>query len=349
MFEVDCIFWNVDVRMFFNNVNVLFVYIDEFIGKEEIVDVVFGLIVGFIKLKKDGKMEVINNVDIVKLGINFVNNYGEIMLGNGVYIVKIIVEINGENGIKEIQIIVILFIIVNLIIVEIISQYIFDLVFYVNGVLIVIDGILIDLSIMIFVKDGVVIDYIGLKVVKELIVSGIVLIMGVDVKVNIVYDVKGLKVIYLGGCLYDMLVFKVKFVDFKIYIVDMVKVSFLFVLGNVEDVNSDKVFYVEKVDFKVGIVNFYKVINVGGKFVVDDKVVVVGFDVLVDGIDKIFVFDLIKVEVFEKNDIVVIVQKRIIVDINVVVFVKLIVINVDGINVIVYVLFIVIVKVYLVQ
>ena len=42
-----------------------------------------------------------NNADIAKLGINFVNNYGEIMLGNGVYTAKITVEINGENGTKR--------------------------------------------------------------------------------------------------------------------------------------------------------------------------------------------------------------------------------------------------------
>ena len=69
--------------------------------EEETVDVVSGLIAGFTKLKKDGKTEATNNADIAKLGINFVNNYGETMLGNGVYTAKITVEINGENGTKR--------------------------------------------------------------------------------------------------------------------------------------------------------------------------------------------------------------------------------------------------------
>ena len=101
MSEADRILWNADARMLLNNTNVSFVYTDESTGKEETVDVVSGLIAGFTKLKKDGKTEATNNADIAKLGINFVNNYGEIMLGNGVYTAKITVEINGENGTKE--------------------------------------------------------------------------------------------------------------------------------------------------------------------------------------------------------------------------------------------------------
>ena len=64
--------------------------------------------------------------------------------------------------------------------------------------------------------------------------------------------------------------------------------------------------------------------------------VVVGFDALVDGTDKTFASDLIKVEVSEKNDIVVTAQKRITVDTNVVVPVKLTVTNADGTNATVY-------------
>ena len=139
-----------------------------------------------------------------------------------------------------------------------------------------------------------------------------------------------------GGRSYDMPAFKVKFVDSKTYIADMAKASFSLVSGNAEDANSDKVFYAEKADSKAGIVNFYKVTNAGGKFVADDKVVIVGFDALVDGTDKTFASDLIKVEVSEKNDIVVTAQKRITVDTNVVVPVKLAVTNADGTNATVY-------------
>ena len=154
MSEADRILWNADARMLLNNTNVSFVYTDESTGKEETVDVVSGLIAGFTKLKKDGKTEATNNADIAKLGINFVNNYGEIMLGNGVYTAKITVEINGENGTKETQTIVIPFTIANPTTAEITSQYTFDPAFYANGVLTVIDGTSIDLSTMISVKDG---------------------------------------------------------------------------------------------------------------------------------------------------------------------------------------------------
>ena len=349
MSEADRILWNADARMLLNNTNVSFVYTDESTGKEETVDVVSGLIAGFTKLKKDGKTEATNNADIAKLGINFVNNYGEIMLGNGVYTAKITVEINGENGTKETQTIVIPFTIANPTTAEITSQYTFDPAFYANGVLTVIDGTSIDLSTMISVKDGAAIDYTGLKAAKELTVSRTVLTMGADAKANTAYDVKGLKVTYLGGRSYDMPAFKVKFVDSKTYIADMAKASFSLVSGNAEDANSDKVFYAEKADSKAGIVNFYKVTNAGGKFVADDKVVVVGFDALVDGTDKTFASDLIKVEVSEKNDIVVTAQKRITVDTNVVVPVKLTVTNADGTNATVYASFTVTVKAYPVQ
>ena len=77
--------------------------------------------------------------------------------------------------------------------------------------------------------------------------------------------------------------------------------------------------------------------------------VVVGFDALVDGTDKTFASDLIKVEVSEKNDIVVTAQKRITVDTNVVVPVKLTVTNADGTNATVYASFTVTVKAYPVQ
>ena len=66
--------------------------------------------------------------------------------------------------------------------------------------------------------------------------------------------------------------------------------------------------------------------------VADDKVVIVGFDALVDGTDKTFASALIKVEVSEKNDIIVTAQQRITVDTNVVVPVKLTVTNADGTN-----------------
>ena len=173
--------------------------------------------------------------------------------------------------------------------------------------------------------------------------------MGADAKANTAYDVKGLKVTYLGGRSYDMPAFKVKFVDSKTYIADMAKASFSLVSGYAEDANSDKVFYAEKADSTAGIVNFYKVTNAGGKFVADDKVVVVGFDALVDGTDKTFASDLIKVEVSEKNDIVVTAQKRITVDTNVVVPVKLTVTNAAGTNATVYASFTVTVKAYPVQ
>ena len=104
MSEADRILWNADARMLLNNTNVSFVYTDESTGKEETVDVVSGLIAGFTKLKKDGKTEATNNVDIAKLGINFVNNYGETMLGNGVYTAKISADYEG----KEIKLICIL-------------------------------------------------------------------------------------------------------------------------------------------------------------------------------------------------------------------------------------------------
>lgn len=103
---------------------------------------------------------------------------------------------------------------------------------------------------MISVKDGAAIDYTGLKAAKELTVSGTVLTMGADAKANTAYDVKGLKVTYLGGRSYDMPAFKVKFVDSKTYIADMAKASFSLVSGNAEDANSDKVFYAEKLILK---------------------------------------------------------------------------------------------------
>ena len=102
MSEADRILWNADARMLLNNTNVSFVYTDESTGKEETVDVVSGLIAGFTKLKKDGKTEATNNADIAKLGINFVNNYGEICWAM-VYTAKITVEINGENGTKKLR------------------------------------------------------------------------------------------------------------------------------------------------------------------------------------------------------------------------------------------------------
>ena len=74
-----------------------------------------------------------------------------------------------------------------------------------------------------------------------------------------------------------------------------------------------------------------------------------GFDALVDGTDKTFASDLIKVEVSEKNDIIVTAQKRITVDTNVVVPVKLTVTNADGTNATVYASFTVTVKAYPVQ
>ena len=64
---------------------------------------------------------------------------------------------------------------------------------------------------------------------------------------------------------------------------------------------------------------------------------------------KTFASDLIKVEVSEKNDIVVTAQKRITVDTNVVVPVKLTVTNADGTNATVYASFTVTVKAYPVQ
>ena len=134
MSEADRILWNADARMLLNNTNVSFVYTDESTGKEETVDVVSGLIAGFTKLKKDGKTEATNNADIAKLGINFVNNYGEIMLGNGVYTAKITVEINGEMEQKKLRLIVIPFTIANPTTAEITSQYTFDPAFYANGV-----------------------------------------------------------------------------------------------------------------------------------------------------------------------------------------------------------------------
>ena len=76
--------------------------------------------------------------------------------------------------------------------------------------------------------------------------------------------------------------------------------------------------------------------------------VIVGFDALVDGTDKTFASDLIKVEVSEKNDIIVTAQKRITVDTNVVP-VKLTVTNADGTNATVYASFTVTVKAYPVQ
>ena len=123
------------------------------------------------------KTEATNNADIAKLGINFVNNYGETMLGNGVYTAKITVEINGENGTKKLRLLLFRSLSLSLTTAEITSQYTFDPAFYANGVLTVIDGTSIDLSTMISVKDGAAIDYTGLKAAKELTVSGTVLTM----------------------------------------------------------------------------------------------------------------------------------------------------------------------------
>ena len=350
MSEADRILWNADADMKLHNTNVSFVYTDENTGKEVTVESMSGLIDGFTKLKKDGKTETTNNADIAKLGINFAANYGEATLGNGVYTAKVTVNINGENGTKETQTIVIPFTIANPTAAEIASQYSFDPAFYANGVLTVIDATAIDLSTMISAKDGASIDYTGLKVAKELTVSNeSTLTMGDNAKPNTAYEVKGLKVTYLAGRSFDMPAFNVKFVDSKTYIADMAKASFSLISGNGADANSDMVFYAEKANDKVTpkIVNFYKVTNAGGKFVADDKVAIEAF--IEDGKDKKeFASDLIKVAP-SGNDIVVTALKRITVDTNVVVPVKLTVTNADGSNSTVYTSFTVTVKAYPVQ
>ena len=142
--------------------------------------------------------------------------------------------------------------------------------------------------------------------------------------------------------------FNVKFVDSKTYIADMAKASFSLISGNDADANSDKVFYAEKADSKAGIVNFYKVTNAVGKFVADDKVAIDGFKAWVNDADKDFASDLIKVEA-SGNDIVVTALKRITVDTNVVVPVKLTVTNADQSTSTVYTSFTVTVKAYPVQ
>jgi len=346
MSEADRILWNADANMYLGKTDVSFVYTDENTGKEVTVESMYGLITEFTKLQKDGKTEATNNADFAKLGINFAANYGTAILGNGVYTAKLAIQISD----KEIQTIVIPFTIANPTAAEIASQYSFDPAFYANGVLTVIDETAIDLSTMISAKDGASIDYTGLKAAKELTVSGTTLTMGDNAKPNTAYEVKGLKVTYLGDRSFDMPAFNVKFVDSKTYIADMAKASFSLISGNDADANSDMVFYAEKANDKVTpkIVNFYKVTNAGGKFVADDKVAIDGFKALVNDADKAFASDLIKVEASE-NDIKVTALKRITVDTNVVVPVKLTVTNADGSKSPVYTSFTVTVKAYPVQ
>ena len=173
--------------------------------------------------------------------------------------------------------------------------------------------------------------------------------MSTDAKTNTAYEVKGLKVTYLGDRSFDMPAFNVKFVDSKTYIADMAKASFSLISGNDADANSDKVFYAEKADSKTGIVNFYKVTNAVGKFVADGKVAIAEFAALVNGADKTFTSELIKVQIESDNDIKVTALKRITVDTNVVVPVKLTVTNADNTTTTVYTSFTVTVKAYPVQ
>ena len=309
------------------------------------------LVSAIVLCDKEGKNEGIN-AKATNLKVKFAANYGNIDFEKGKVTVYATVKMKQADGsIASVQTIAIPVTLKNPTAAEIAAQYTFDPAFYANGVLTVIDETAIDLSTMISAKDGASIDYTGLKAAKELTVSNeSTLTMGDNAKPNTAYEVKGLKVTYLGDRSFDMPAFNVKFVDSKTYIADMAKASFSLISGNDADANSDMVFYAEKANDKVTpkIVNFYKVTNAGGKFVADDKVAIDGFKALVNDADKAFASDLIKVEASE-NDIKVTALKRITVDTNVVVPVKLTVTNADGSKSPVYTSFTVTVKAYPVQ
>jgi len=346
MSEADRILWNADAWMNLNNKNVDFVYTDEATGKEVTVEGMGGLISNITKLQKDGKTVATKNADVAKLGINFVSNYADFMLGNGVYTAKVTVDINGDNGTKETQTIVIPFTIANPTAAEIASQYTFDPAFYANGVLTVLDATSIDLSTMITAKAGAVIGYTDLEADEALTVSGTTLEMTSDAKVGTAYDVEGLKVTYLGGRSFDMPAFKVKFVDSKAYTTDMAKANFSLVSGDDTDKNSDMIYYAEKA--ATGKPNFYNVKNATGKFVVASNVTIDSF--IGDADDAVvFTSDLINVEKDGTNNIKVTATKRITVDTPVVVPVKLTVTNADTSTSTVYASFTVTVKAYPVQ
>ena len=346
MSEADRILWNADANINLYNTDVDFVYTDEATGKEVKEEGMSGLISNITKLQKDGKTVATKNADIAKLGINFVSNYANFMLGNGIYTVKVTVDINGETSTKETQTIVIPFTIANPTAAEIASQYTFDAAFYANGVLTVLDAPSIDLSTMITAKAGAAIDYADLEADEALTVSGTTLEMTSDAKVGTAYDVEGLKVTYLGGRSFDMPAFKVKFVDSKAYTTDMAKANFSLVSGDDTDKNSDMIYYAEKA--ATGKPNFYNVKNATGKFVVASNVTIDSF--IGDADDAVvFTSDLINVEKDGTNNIKVTATKRITVDTPVVVPVKLTVTNADTSTSTVYASFTVTVKAYPVQ
>ena len=308
------------------------------------------LVTSIVLCDKDGKNEGVN-AKATNLKVKFATNYGStIDFEKGKVTVYATVKMKQADGSDApVQTIAIPVTLKNPTAAEIASQYSFNPAFYANGVLTVIDANNIDLSTMISTKDGATIDYTGLKTAKELTVNKSTLIMSADAKTNTAYEVKGLKVTYLGDRSFDMPAFNVKFVDSKTYIADMAKASFSLISGNDADANSDKVFYAEKADSKAGIVNFYKVTNAVGKFVADGKVAIAEFAALVNGADKTFTSELIKVETESDNDIKVTALKRITVDTNVVVPVKLTVTNADNTTTTVYTSFTVTVKAYPVQ
>ena len=358
--EASRILWNADASLVkggqveidgttYSNVQAVWEHENEY--GDIVTTVVDDLVSDIVLCDKEGKNEGVN-AKATNLKVKFAANYGNtIDFGKGKVTVYATVSIEQAGSAKPVQTtIVIPVTLKNPTAAEIAAQYTFDPAFYANGVLTVIDATAIDLGTMISAKDGASIDYTGLKAAKELTVSGTTLTMGDNAKANTAYEVKGLKVTYLGGRSFDMPAFNVKFVDSKTYIADMAKASFSLISGNDADANSDMVFYAEKANDKVTpkIVNFYKVTNAGGKFVADDKVAIDGFKARVNDADKAFASDLIKVEASE-NDIKVTALKRITVDTNVVVPVKLTVTNADGSESPVYTSFTVTVKAYPVQ
>ena len=243
-----------------------------------------GLIAGITKLQKDGKTTAVKNADVAKLSINFVRDYSDFLLGNGVYTAMVTVNISGDNGVKETQTIIIPFTIANPTAAEIAKSYTFESEFFKDGVFTFIDVTEMDLATMVSNN----IDFAKAKVTdadKDFItLTGSTVKMTAKAKLGVAYGIEGVKVTFMDRT-FDVPSFKVKFVNSKDLSADMAKANVALISASEEATLQ----YVAKAD-KNTKAPYYTVVDALGNALAVDKVTAI----VVDETETAFSSDYVK-------------------------------------------------------